>query len=173
MPIVKSCCYFVPLKLGAIILGVIGVFQCLFQIYQTLPFVLNFDAEVKRVMENDPIDVEFTLRRKKLAFFLLGIFTIFSAVNCVGSILLIVGAYTNSRPKILPYLFIQGTSCVVLIVLSLIIFNITYIIASLVEIYWVICVFGLYQKIIEDVKDTVHVKINTLGLPVFKAKLMS
>lgn len=65
MPIVKSCCFFIPLKLGAIILGVIGVFQCLFQVYRTLPFVLDFDAEIKRVMENDPIDVEFALKRKK------------------------------------------------------------------------------------------------------------
>lgn len=69
MPIVKSCCFVIPLKLGAIILGVIGVFQCLFQVYQTLPYVLDFDAEIKRVMENDPIDVEFALRRKKCKFF--------------------------------------------------------------------------------------------------------
>lgn len=71
MPIVKSCCYFIPLKLGAIILGVIGVFQCLFQVYQTLPFVLDFDAEIKKVMENDPIDVEFVLRRKKCELILI------------------------------------------------------------------------------------------------------
>lgn len=56
-----------------------------------------------------------------------------------------------------------------LIVLGLFTFNIPYILATLIEVYWLLCAFGLYQKIMEDVKDTVHVKINTLGIPVFKA----
>ncbi|CAO1305861.1 unnamed protein product [Diamesa hyperborea] len=40
-------------------------------IYRTLPFVLDFDAEIKKVMENDPIDVEFVLRRKKCELILI------------------------------------------------------------------------------------------------------
>lgn len=209
MPIVKSCCFVIPLKLGAIILGVIGVFQCLFQVYRTLPYVLDFDAEIKRVMENDPIDVEFALRRKKCKFYY---FLIMSQISqhsihfsgflfawylynihcsklcwinfidcwCLYSMFKLpfydirlvkdfLFKLQNSRPKILPYLFIQGTSCVVLIVLGLFSFNIPCLLITFIEIYWLLCAFGLYQKIMEDVKDTVHVKINTLGLPVFKA----